>query len=296
MSNHSEIIEKSKKKGILLDYCGNDERHYYNGLYTDLCGMSVEDYINSTLLNNNFGSGSGDETLEPTKKINTIIFSKNTNGYLVVYANNAPKTELNITCICDGEKINVTIPNNNGSIISTTYKITGETINVTDVSITPSEDDTYKYGDYRIINNTQPKTYTIYYNMVNTNTYNDISNNDIVNFKNFEASYQEQEIVFILPPTNENVDDLPEEEYLEWENNNSYYKSIIVPSVLYTDENNKKFELLLGGEDAFIGFKNVKQILVDNIPYYLLVDLDDKGCNSTKEEISAGTYKFLLIE
>lgn len=42
----------------------NNEKYYYNGLFTDLCGMSVEDYINSTKLaitiaNGNGGNGNG---------------------------------------------------------------------------------------------------------------------------------------------------------------------------------------------------------------------------------------------
>lgn len=295
MSNYNEIIKNSKEKGILLDYCGSNERYYYNGLYTDLCGMSVQDYINSTLLNGDFNNN-GDDTITPTKKINTITFTLNSEKNLVVYANNAPKTDITISFVCEGNNLNVVIPFNSGEIVNTNYKPSGETININNVSITPSEDDTYKYGDYKIVNNAQPKTYTIYYNMLNTISYGDVSNTDIINFENIEASYQEQEIIFMLPPTNENVDDLPEEEYLEWENNNSYYKSIIVPSVLYTDENNKKFELLLGGENAFIGFKNIKQISINNIQYYLLVDTDDKMNNSSNKEIIAGTYKFLLTD
>lgn len=292
MSNYSEIIKNSKEKGILLDYCGSDERHYYNGLYTDLCGMPVEDYINSTLhvcgTNNNGG------TTEPVKKINTITFTLNSEKYLVVYANNAPKTDITISFVCEGNDLNVTIPSNNGEIITTNYKPTGETINIENVSITPTEDEKYKYGDYKINDVAIVKNYTMYYNMVNILNIDSVSETDIVNYDNVVLSETEQDITFILPASKENVDDLSDEEYIEWESNNSYNKIIAVPNELYTDENNRKFNYLINGVDAFIGFEKIKTIAINSVDYVILVDKDDVSSNSTMEIMEAGTYKVSL--
>ncbi len=292
MSNYSEIIKNSKEKGILLDFCGSDERHYYNGLYTDLCGMSVEDYINSTLhvcgTNNNGG------TTEPVKKINTITFTLNSEKYLVVYANNAPKTDITISFVCEGNELNVTIPSNNAEIITTNYKPTGETINIENVGITPTEDENYKYGDYKINDVAIVKNYTMYYNMVNILNIGSVSETDIVNYDNVVLSETEQDITFILPASKENVDDLSDEEYIKWESNNSYNKIIAVPIDLYTDENNIKFNYLINGVDAFIGFEKIKTIAINSVDYVILVDKDDVSSNSTMEIMEAGTYKVSL--
>lgn len=43
MGDFKEVIEAAKESGITLDTCGTAERHYSWGLYTDLCGMDVEE-------------------------------------------------------------------------------------------------------------------------------------------------------------------------------------------------------------------------------------------------------------
>lgn len=291
MLDYLNIKEYPKDKGILLDSCNKEDRLYHNGCYYDLCGMSVQDYIDSTLLN---CTGNGGGTTEPVKKINTITFTLNSERYLVVYANSAPKTDITISFVCEGNDLNVTIPSNNGEIITTNYKPTGETINIENVSITPTEDETYKYGDYKINDVAIVKNYTMYYNMVNILNIDSVSETDIVNYDNVVLSEIEQDITFILPASKENVDDLSDEEYIEWESNNSYNKIIAVPNELYTDENNRKFNYLINGVDAFIGFEKIKTIVINSVDYVILVDKDDVSSNSTMEIMEAGTYKVSL--
>ena len=40
------------ENGVVFDGCGNtsEDKHYYNGMYIDLCGMSVEEYMKNHLL------------------------------------------------------------------------------------------------------------------------------------------------------------------------------------------------------------------------------------------------------
>ena len=295
MLDYLNIKEYPKDKGILFDSCNSDDRLYHNGCYYDLCGMSVQDYINSTLLNCS-GSGGNDTPEEAIKTLNTIIFSKNSNGNLVVYPNKAPKTDIKVSFTCEIVSTTITLPANSTSVVNTNYTPTNEELVVNNVKIEPAEDDLYKYGDYKIEKEEIMKEHTIYYDMVNTLTSNNLTKNDVEKFTSVNIAVDEQEITYMLPAAPEGVEDLPEDEYLEWEENNSYQKSLVVPTELYTSNDNRKFNYLLNGVDAFIGFENVKSITIDNEQYYILVDKDDRVTNSSTQKITAGTYKLSLRE
>ena len=295
MLDYLNIKEYPKDKGILLDSCNSDDRLYHNGCYYDLCGMSVQDYINSTLLNCS-GSGGNDTPEEVIKTLNTIIFSKNSNGNLVVYPNKAPKTDIKVSFTCEIVSTTITLPANSTSVVNTNYTPTNEELVVNNVKIEPVEDDLYKYGDYKIEKEEIMKEHTIYYDMVNTLTSNNLTKNDVEKFTSVNITVDEQEITYMLPAAPEGVEDLPEDEYLEWEENNSYQKLLVVPTELYTSNDNRKFNYLLNGVDASIGFENVKSITIDNEQYYILVDKDDRVTNSSTQKITAGTYKLSLRE
>lgn len=42
MDKWSDTVKNAVKKGILLDWCGNDKRYYWNGVYTDFCGFDPD--------------------------------------------------------------------------------------------------------------------------------------------------------------------------------------------------------------------------------------------------------------
>lgn len=294
MLDYLNIKEYPKNKGIILDSCNSEERLYHNGCYYDLCGISVQDYINSTLLN---CSGTGnDKPEEIIKTVNTIIFSKNSNGNLIVFANKSPKVNIKISFTCENMTTTVTIQANSTSFVNTNYTPINDELVVSNVKIEPSEDDLYKYGDYKVDKEESMKVYIVYYDMVNTLTSNNLTKTDVEKFTNVNVTIEEQEITYMLPAAPEGVEDLPEDEYLEWKKNNSYQKALIVPTELYISNDNRKFNYLLNGVDAFIGFDNIKTITINNEQYYILVDKDDHVANSSTQKITAGTYKLSLRE
>ena len=254
--------------------------------------MSVQDYINSTLLN---CSGTGnDKPEEIVKTLNTIIFSKNSNGNLIVFANKSPKMDIKISFTCENMTTTVTIPANSTSVVNTNYTPINDELVVSNVKIEPSEDDLYKYGDYKIDKEDPMKEHVVYYDMVNALTSNNLTKTDVEKFTSVNATIDEQEITYMLPAAPEGVEDLPEDEYLEWEENNSYQKALVVPTELYISNDNRKFNYLLNGVDAFIGFEKIKTITINNEQYYILVDKDDHVANSSTQKITAGTYKLSL--
>ena len=294
MLDYLNIKEYPKDKGIILDSCNSEERLYHNGCYYDLCGMSVEDYINSTLLNCN-GTGN-DKPEEMVKTLNTIIFSKNSNGNLIVFANKSPKVDIKISFTCENMTTTVTIPANSTSVVNTNYTPINDELVVSNVKIEPSEDDLYKYGDYKIDKEESMKEYIVYYDMVNILTSNNLTKTDVEKFTSVNVTIEGQDITYMLPAAPEGIEDLPEDEYLEWEKNNSYQKALVVPTDLYISNDNRKFIYLLNGVDAFIGFEKIKTITINNEQYYILVDKDDHVANSSTQKITAGTYKLSLRE
>ena len=94
-----------------MDSCGLDERYYDFGLYTDLCGMSVEDAIKSVT---QCCCGGGGSNTGGTKTNNPITISaeKNTDNKYVVkvkaaYATTAPVI---VSFTMDGKSVTATSP------------------------------------------------------------------------------------------------------------------------------------------------------------------------------------------
>lgn len=288
------------EKGYILDYCGLDNADKYNGLYTDLCGMDVQDYIDSTIFPccGNGGNVEPDEPSVPVKKINTITFSVNSENYLVAYANYAPVSNITISCVCENKNVSIVIPSNSSAIIESTHVVTGETIALSQVTITPQEDESYKYGDYTIVNKETKPTYIVYYNTVNKNHYNDVSVDDIKTYPNIVATEEPQEIMFSIKKS-DNIpsDDATEEEYNKWEQENAYLKALVVPSELYVSNDEKYFDLLLNDVSAFVGYEKIKDITMNGVKYYLLVETDEDGfVNDTTTDMIIGTYNFIITK
>lgn len=145
MSDYRDILLKALKEGKTMDSCGLDERYYDFGLYTDLCGMSVEDAIKSVT---QCCCGGGGSNTGSTKTNNPIIITAEENGegkYVVkvkaAYAATAPVI---VSFTIDGQSVTATIPAGasettvNGVVLDTQYATIGK-LDVT------STDEVYKY-------------------------------------------------------------------------------------------------------------------------------------------------------
>ena len=294
MLDYLNIKEYPKDKGIILDSCNSEERLYHNGCYYDLCGMSVQDYINSTLLN---CSGTGnDKPEEIVKTLNTIIFSKNSNGNLIVFANKSPKVDIKISFTCENMTTTVTIPANSTSVVNTNYTPINDELVVSNVKIEPSEDDLYKYGDYKIDKEEPMKEYVVYYDMVNALTSNDLTETDVEKFTSVNITIEEQEITYILPAAGVDTNNMDDEEYENWEKNNMFFKALVIPSELYNNDGTLNFKFLTNGVNGFIGFNHIKTMNINNIEYILLIDNDESDAfiNSDNTPLTIGSYKIML--
>lgn len=139
MSTFKEIEENAKKKGILLDSCNLDERHYTFGLYTDFCGMSYEDALRAQL--------SGD-TAGNFQKTNVVTLkmeeSAATDEYELVLTLSAPSAqEVIIAFTYEGEDKKVIVPPGS-TRVETGIVNNSKFATVGGISIT-STDDSFKF-------------------------------------------------------------------------------------------------------------------------------------------------------
>ena len=269
-------LRTTEKNGILLDRCGSSERLYDFGLHYDLCGMSIEDYIESNkykcCCHTDEEGGGGDTPVTPSKKINTITFTTNSEGYLVAYTTYAPTMNITVTCIYEGTSLRFVFPANGSSIIASNVNPANDKIMLTDVVIEPSEDDKYKYGDYTIVDKVADKETTVLIPNLTINF------KDLSNISNIELSDLSEQVVdkdgatlsYVFPAVEELPENFHDEDfdYDAWRIDNSY-----VPVVLLEKEkfDNKVVKIYIGTNNMSQYFKEIATKTINGVVYSVLV-------------------------
>ena len=145
MSDYRDILLKALKEGKTMDSCGLDEQYYDFGLYTDLCGMSVEDAIKSVT---QCCCGGGGSDTGGTKTNNPIIISaeQNTEGKYAVkvkaaYPVTAPVV---VTFTIDGQNATATIPAGSSEVFVEGIVLDSQYATIGKINIATS-DEVYKY-------------------------------------------------------------------------------------------------------------------------------------------------------
>jgi hypothetical protein len=282
MSAYKDIKKNANENGIILDYCGSDERYYYNGLYIDLCGMSIEDYIKSTQFPCCGGSnGEGGDT-PVVKTINTIIFTKNSNGYLVAYTEKTPSQDIVATCVCEGINVEFIFKANSSAIVVSNVIPTENELVITDVTISPEEDEKYKYGDYSVINvNEEDKVMSLVWttkDMVSIKDLENISNISISNLTSSEITENGVEVTYVSPeieiPTEpEGLTDNEIDAWWEsWYDENSFIPILFVEKDKF---NEGLFKIGMGSDDLTNNFIEIDTKTIDGIVYSVIVEKAD---------------------
>lgn len=139
MSTFKDIEENAKLKGITLDTCGSDERHYTFGLYTDYCGMSYEDALAAQLSGNTGGAN-----IQKTNVVKFYMENTSADEYELKITLSEPSTEnVNVSFTIDGTPKYVVIPAGQ-TTVGTGIKNTTKYATVDNIAIS-SADETYKF-------------------------------------------------------------------------------------------------------------------------------------------------------
>lgn len=227
MSDYKDIIKNAIEKGFVLDICGTDERHYSWGLYTDLCGMTVEDAKEAENGPDEGGSG---------MKKNIITFTMQNKGdgtyVLVLSATYEPTANVSVSFSIDGVQQNLTIPAGQKTLVT---DISGVDPNypyaeITSITIT-STDESYEYSSKNNVKN-GIFTLTIYYGSVlqsNVPTFNDFDSLDILEYTFGEPA----SINFVVPASPEYnwaSSELDDNEFEEWMAEHMHDFYVMVPN------------------------------------------------------------------
>ena len=256
-------------KRHFADYCELDESLKYSGLYTDLCGMSIEDFIKS---NNHCHCGGGDNGGEnedvTTKKNNTLIFSVNQSDFLTANLTYTPTQQISLSCKCEGEDLEFTFTNN--VIIVSEFKPTTNVITITDIVFNPTEDEKYKYGDYIIKNKTSEAKVFIPNIAINFKDISKISNISLDELTETKVDNDGAEIKFNFTTTN----DLPENfydedfDYESWRSENSFVPVLFLEKEKF---DNKLISIYVGSSEITNYFTQIATKQINNTVYSVLV-------------------------
>ncbi len=289
------LDNNTMENGFFSDNCKLDEKLRYNGLYTDLCGMSVEDYIKAGKFPCCDGSqdgGNNDEEVIPTKVINLLTFSTNSNGLLMAYLNYAPTTTINVNCNCEGTNVVFTLTD--GNIQVSNVMPTNDVLSVTDVTFEPTEDDKYKYGDYTVVNESNDNSSIVYStkNMLNFNEIGTIKNLTSDNFNSTTLIDGSTVISFSRnADTNlpEGFDEYTDEEYEIWRKENSYFPLLLVNKNKFL---NGEINIYMGNDKLTEDFVEIETLTIDGVTYSALVHTSSNESDQylTYNNINIFTY------
>ena len=239
-------------------YCIN-EKYYVNGVFIDLCGLSIEDYMNNNCSCNNGA--------KPTNEIIVKTFTDD-NGiiYYQAFAKFAVSSNLKIV-VSSTTDIVTELDLFTGDIASKPE--IGDTLDYIKVDINIPEDNEY---EYIAIKESEKMIYDVYYSTVL-----------LSNARTFDGAYTKliikentsHDMKFIIPSTDINYNNVETiEEFNEFCQSNQYCLQIFLPKNVY---DNKKYIITnYGGIDITNKFKFSENRIINEIEYVCIIE---KGNN-----------------
>lgn len=282
---------------LYSDGCGNkyENKYYYNGLYVDLCGMSIEDYMTNPCCNCNGGGSGSDSKLK--NKI-TVKYVKDDNGDILytAYATYAVTSYIKVKITFSDNTI-TELDLNAGDKQSNTKKGSEPQFNNYTLNIT--EDNDYIYS---VVMESSKITYKIYNKAILLSDFDkeDFSvNTTIFNSNNIENG-NTLDITFSIPSTDEDLSnsEMSEEELREYYKNFEHCFVLCLPKSVY---DNKKYSIkTVDGTDITSKFINHKEdsFMINGGEYVLI---DERSTDDNIEayvpnynEILTYNYKLVL--
>lgn len=296
-SENRKNYPSTKINDLYSDGCGDryENKHYYNGFYIDLCGMSIEDYMTNPCCNCG-GNGSTDSDPKINNRI-IVKYTKQENGdiYYKAYASYAVASYIKVTITFSDNTV-TELDLNAGNKESESEKGSEPQFNSIKLNIT--EDNDYKYN---VVMESSKITYKIYNKAVllsefekETFTVDDsFTVNAIENGKTLD-------ITFSIPATDKNLtdSDLTEEELYEIYKTMEHCFVLCLPKSIY--DSGKYSIKTEDGMDITNNFVDHKEdLFMINKGEYVF--LDERSSNGEIEpyvpnynEVLSYNYKLIL--
>lgn len=275
----------------------SEKKYYYNGVYIDLNGLPIEEYMKSPFCNCN-GGGSEDEP-ESSKQKNqiTVLTKKDENDNKIYYQ---VKSEFPVTSFIE---VTVTSTTNAKTVLeihvgdSESEIEEGDTIDILLAKLNVNEDDTYRY----VIITQDVNEYVIYKKAVPVSE--ELSNPNEQGFNEITLKLNDtDDIIFTIPATNININNFESEDELnDFILNNQYRLVLVLPKKIYMQKKYMIYNSInVDITNKFLLIEN-KTVIINNIEYIYIYEgaKDEETMTSFVPQYNEDTvykYKLSLIK
>lgn len=257
---------------LVIDGCGNshEDKYYVNGMYIDLCGLPIKEYMSNPCC----GGGSGTNPDVNTKcKNNIIVTSYEKDDYIYYKAVADYPVSSNI-------KIRV-VNSETGSVTELEIYIgeteseeeIGESLKIENITLNIEEDDDFQY--IPLINGEEPnpenKSYTVYISALHLDEINNLSSETINSLQSISINQGNTvKLQYIIPATDINYNDFKDEEFLEFCEKNQYGLILILSKELYDSSAYSIYNY--SGVDMKNNFKLNKNYIINEKEFVCLIE------------------------
>jgi hypothetical protein len=255
------------ENGVVIDGCGNtsEDKHYYNGMYIDLCGMSVEEYMKNPCCSSADSESSVDKT---GNEISIVTFTGD-DGKPYYQAKAAYPVTTNLQVSVTSENGEITILDIFAGTSESVPEV-GASLTFKKYEIDVEADDNYVYVTTTEMENIDGP-FVIYYA---TPFKPDLANITSEAVQQFASMTLEREttgdLKFVIPATDVNYNDLEEREFNLFGQENQYAFFFVLPKNLY--EEKAYIVTNYGGTVVTDSFKAGNTFVLNNKEYISLIE------------------------
>lgn len=273
-----------------------EERYYYNGVYINLNDLPIEEYMKSPFCGCN---GDGDSSEDSNKQKNqiTVLVTKDENNGKIYYQvkSEYPVTSFLEITVFSTTDIKTVLEMHVGETESQLEE--GDTKDILSVKMNISEDNNYKY----IIMTQDIDEYVIYKKAVPVSEELTNPNEQGFNKINLKLNNTD-DIVFIIPSTDIDINNFESEDELNsFIRDNQYRFILVLPNKIYTQQKYIIYNSInIDVTNKFLLVEN-KKTVIDNIEYIYLYEgaTDEQTMSSFVPQYNEDTiykYKLSLIK
>jgi hypothetical protein len=270
-SNNRNVLPLTDKNNFYTDGCGRnyESKYYVNGAYIDLCGLTPEEYMNNPCCggNSNPGSNSG----KAKNNIQIISYEENGVIYYQAVADYPVTSTIKIRVVNDNTESITELDIYAGNLQSEPE--VAESITIKDASIDIDEDDVFEYvpnikDDSDVPEDTKYNVYvdTLHLNEVKSLTIDKIKLLPLYSIEDGTTI----DMKFTIPATDVNINDMEDDEYNQFCEDNQYAFVIILPKKTYENKNYSIFNY--GGVNIMDNFQYESSYTIDNENYVCIVE------------------------
>lgn len=271
-SNNRNVLPLTEKTNFYSDGCGrtNESKYYVNGAYIDLCGLTPEEYMNNPCCGGS-NSGSGSDSSKVKNNIKVVSYEENGVIYYQAIADYPVTSSIKIRVTNDDTD---TVTELDIYIGETESKPEiGESINIKDASVDIKEDDDFEYTPSIKDDSNVPEDimYNIYIETLHLDEVKGLTSEKIKTLPLYEMENgTSTNMKFIIPGTNVNVNDMEEDEFAQFCENNQYAFIMILPKTAY---DNKVYSIFnYGGGDITNKFQYETLYTIDGEDFVCVVE------------------------